>query len=348
MWGFFKRKQFGTGGLDDPRGVEAKEKDFKAEEAVAFGAVDWREKPENDWRKYPIFNQDGSGSCVAMSKAKELGILNYLEEGIFIGLSPRDIYVRRGNKPYPGMWGQDANEVVRKVGATLEYLMPSMERDEMKMNLDGDRKPSFEVLAKIYRAKAWFNLAFDIDKIAQILDTGVGVNLFLRWDYEEWDREAPEIRAGSARANHHSIVAVDRTLYKGKRALVIEDSWGANRGINGRRVLTEEWMERLTWASYLVNLSNLEMLNGGVEKPKYVFKRNLKTGDTGYDVGMLQRCLGYLKDEAGWLFPLSQEPTGNYYGLTRKAVERFQKVNGLNVDGIVGDNTRAKLNEIFV
>jgi hypothetical protein len=348
MFNWFRKRPLGTGAVDDPRAPEAKAKDFRAEEVLAFGVPEWREKPENEWRKYPIFNQDGSGSCVAQSKAKEAGILNFLEEGLFMELSARDVYARRSNKPSAGMWGQDANEIVRKAGITLKSLMPSDNLDEVAMNNDSDRKKSFEVIGKVFRAKAWFAVPFNFDAIAQILDTGKGVNLFFRWDYDEWDREVPLLNPASKLSYHHSVVAVDRTLHNGKKALVIEDSWGTNRGINGRRIVTEEWVSRMTWASYFEDLSNLEMLNAGLtELPKYVFTRTLKTGNKGFDVAQLQRCLGYLKDGDGYLFPLAQEPTGNYYGITAKAVERFQKMNGLAANGMVDEPTRLKLNETF-
>ena len=145
------------------------------------------------------------------------------------------------------------------------------------------------------------------------------------------------------------MVAVDRTMHNGQKALIIEDSWGASRGINGRRIITEDWRNRLTWVSYFEDLSNLEILNKTLPStlPKYVFTRNLKVGDRGVDVAQLQRCLGYLKDSAGYLFPLTQEPTGNYFGVTRRAVERFQRIHSLLINGVVDTPTRTKLNEVF-
>lgn len=349
MQNLTRQRQYGTGALDDPRTPEEKDKDFRAEEIMAMGQVEWREKPESEWRRFPIFDQSSSGSCVAMTKAKELGVLNFLEEGHFMKLSPRDIYSRRANFPRAGMWGADANNIAIKHGATLESLMPSMGRSETEMNMQGDRERSFEVIAKVFRPSAWFALPFNIDAIANIiLNKKRGVDVWFRFDMAEWDLPVPVINPNSTLSLHHAVCAVDATLYKGRKALVIEDSWGTRRGINGRRIITEDWISRMTWSSYFEDMDNWELLNDKqITLPRYVFTRNLKVGDRGVDVAQLQRCLGYLKDSTGYLFPLTQEPTGNFFGVTRRAVERFQRMKSLTVNGAVDAPTRIKLNKVF-
>ena len=343
-----KKTHYGTGAIQDPRTSSEIEKDFKAEEIMAFGQVNWTEKPESEWKKFPIFNQSSSGSCVAMTKAKELGILNFLEEKDFAELSPRDIYSRRANFPSAGMWGADANNISIRHGATLEVLMPSMGKNEMSMNISSDRLKSFEAIGRIFRAKSWFSIPLNFDSIASILDKGRGVDVWFRWDVSEWDREIPRIDPNSNRREHHAVCAVDRTLHEGKKAIIIEDSWGVNRGIKGRRIVTEDWVSRMTWSSYFEDTDNLYLLNKESSTfPKYVFTRMLRVGSTGVDVAQLQRCLGYLKDSVGYIFPLTQEPTGNYFGITRRAVERFQRMNSLTVNGVVDAPTRIKLNEVF-
>lgn len=59
--------------------------------------------------------------------------------------------------------------------------------------------------------------------------------------------------------------------------------------------------------------------------------KTLKLGDRGDDVRELQRALHLYVD-------------GIFGKLTQEAVMAFQKANGLKVDGIVGDNTWAKIN----
>ena len=56
----------------------------------------------------------------------------------------------------------------------------------------------------------------------------------------------------------------------------------------------------------------------------------LKKGSRGEDVKVLQQALNLISD-------------GIFGDLTDEAVKEFQRLNGLKVDGIVGNNTWAKL-----
>ena len=344
IFSLFTKKQYGTGALIDTRLETDKEKDFRIEELATIAPVIWKEKPQENWRKFPIRNQDNSGSCVANSKVKELGILNYNEEQEFATLSARDIYTRRANKPQAGMQGQDANQIAIKCGATLENLMPSENKNETLMNDDLDRKPSKEVIGMIFRPKSWICLPFDFDTIAGILSKGIPVNLFFRFDISEWNKGVPEINPNSKLSAHHSVVAVDYFLYDNRKALLIEDSWSTNSGIEGRRIITEDWTPRITWASYFEDLDNWNLLKKDeVIKPKYQFNQDLKVGMRNNDVKILQDCLKYEE-----LFPRTQESTGFYGGITLKAVKEFQKKYNIEpVSGYTGILTRTKLNELY-
>jgi len=337
-------RKFGTGALSDPRSREERLKDFKYEElATSIPAVEWREKPMTEWKSYPVRNQSQSGSCVGFSKALELGILNQLEEGEFVSLSARDIYTRRKNQGAAGMWGQDANQICIDKGATLETLMPSDNKNEEEINRIEDRRPHKEVIGKIFRAKSWIALPFNIDAIAHILSTGKGVNVFFRFAFSEWDRQVPVLTERVFNL-HHSVVATDYTIWQGKKALIIQDSWGLRNTNQGRRVLTEDWISRLTWVSYFTDLSNWDLLKKeDLVKPKHVFKRDLSVGMVNEDVRILQDCLKWLD-----FFPKTQVSTGRFGGITRSAVKKFQTHYGIQpVLGFVGKLTRAKLNELF-
>ena len=113
-------EQITQAALLDNRPAEEKEKDYTFEEIVAsVNKVEWVEKPRKEWRKFPIFNQDGSGSCVAQTEAKEMGIMRWLKDGIYVHFSAADIYQRRSNKPGGGMYGYNARKIVKDNGATL-------------------------------------------------------------------------------------------------------------------------------------------------------------------------------------------------------------------------------------
>ena len=93
-------EHFLSGALIDVRPEEEKENDYHFGEIVAAAnPVSWVEKPQSAWRKFPIFNQDGSGSCVAQTLAKLLGILYWLKNQLYVHFSATHIYQRRSNKP---------------------------------------------------------------------------------------------------------------------------------------------------------------------------------------------------------------------------------------------------------
>jgi len=139
--------------------------------------------------------------------------------------------------------------------------------------------------------------------------------------------------------------------YQGKKAVLIQNSWGKSVGYGGRQILTEDWFKynRVIYAIWFEDLNNLSIFNAQVERPHYHFVREMEAGMRGDDIAMLQVCLGTLQDNEGYLFPIinGQAPTGFYGGLTRNAVQRFQKLYGISPVGRVGPETLAKLNEIF-
>ncbi len=344
---FFKKKPKvnieNLGLLSDPRTDEEKAKDYRVEE-IAFAPTpfSWKEKPESEWRKFPIFFQDGSSSCVAQAVAKALGIENFIEEGKFVHYSARDIYTRRMNYPGEGMYFLNGMAIGHDNGATFEQLMPSQGMVEVAMNSAEDRTPLCEIAGKIGRGGNYIQLPIDIDAIASMIETqGKGVVIGVRFGPNEWAKEVPQI-LGTNTPYGHGICATNATLYQGKKAIVIEDSWGVDSGKDGRRIVTKDWFDagRIVFAGYYTFLKN----DGSENKPTYFFAKDLKYGMVGEpEVVKLQECLSYLK-----FFPSGVEFTGNFYGITLKAVKDFQEAHGITpVSGFVGPITRAKLNDLF-
>ncbi len=336
-------EKFGTGALDDTRSFEAKSKDWRFEElAGAPPVVNWREKPQSEWRKFPIFNQTQSSSCVAQSWTKILGVENYLEEGRFIQLSAQDFYNRRANKPSPGMNFDDAGKIASTYGATLNEFINGQELSEEQMNQPVVRKSSDLVIAQLFKGGPYIWIPFDIDAIASIIQRGKAVSLSFRWAYAEWDQPVPTI-LGTDIPYHHNIAGVDFTLYQGKKAIIIDDSWGKNRGLDGQRIVTEDWIKsRMTSAIYAEDRSNLKLIEQSVPKPKFNFQKDLSIGMIDGDVKLLQDCLKY-----EGLFPSTQNSTTYFGGITLKAVKDFQTKNGLPNTGLVGPQTRSILNQKY-
>lgn len=149
----------------------------------------------------------------------------------------------------------------------------------------------------------------------------------------------------------HSVAAVDYTLYNGKKALIIEDSWGLDSGIEGQRVITEDFFNARCWfAAHFMNFA-FEDQTADPQKPHYVFNRDLEFSPTvaygDKDVIALQDILKY-----EGLFPKNIESTGYFGSITRDAVGDFQVKHGVVAPGgegygRVGPRTRAKLNELY-
>jgi len=332
--------------IEDPRSDEEKDNDYRAEEITfSFSPIEWKQKQESEWSKFPIFYQDGSGSCVAQAVTKALGIENYIEEGKFVHYSARDIYTRRANYPGRGMWFHDGMKIGHKIGATFEQLMPSQGLNESVMNAAEDRTPLTEIAGKIGRGGNYVTLPVNIDAIASVIEhQKKGVVIGVRFGPKEWNRDVPKV-LGDSRKSGHGVCATNAILYNRKKALIIEDSWGKTSGMSGRRIVTQDWFDakKIVYAGYFKFLKNDGILDG--QKPQHTFKKDLYYGLVkDPEVVMLQRCLAYLK-----FFPSNVDFTGNFYSITRTAVKAFQSANDIDpVKGFVGPITRAKLNQLFI
>lgn len=342
---------FQNGALIDPRPAAAKAKDWKQEEVLASAAtVQWREKQPSEWRKFPIFNQNGSGSCVAQTQAKELGIMRYLTDGTYVHFSATDIYQRRINKPDTGMNADDARKIA-KAGATLEVLTPSQSMSDPQMD-SAVVEPYKRDVGAIFAARNHLQLnAGSIDEVASTIQaTRKGVMTWFYFQADEWT-ERPVIRNASLQLSapatlRHSVCAVDFFLQGNEKCVLIEDSWGPGAGLGGQRVITETMFRARNWyADYLVNFKFQE---GVTPKPHAHFDNDLALGQSGAEVALLQDCLRW----AGF-FPANTQSTGLYGPITEKAVGDYQIARGILVSssapgyGRCGPLTRGQLNVEF-
>jgi len=344
---------FQSGAVLDTRPPEEKRKDFKFEELVAAAApVTWVEKPQNSWRKFPIFNQDGSGSCVAQTMAKILGVLYWLKNNVYVHFSATHIYQRRANKPNSGMAGVDCFQIAQK-GTTLEVLTPSQNMNDSEM--DGTLIEKYKQdVGEIFKIGNYLTVPIkDIDTVASIIEkTNKAVMVWFFFENSEWTKEVPIITNPNLdlyapSTARHSVTAVDYTMYQGKKALIIEDSWGFWNGFSGQRVITEDFFkERNFFAAYPMNFA----FDSVIVKPQHNFLKVLTFGMKDPDVAALQDVLKY-----EGLFPTNVDSTGLYGAVTAKGVLAFQKKYKVAPDSEldplggrrVGVKTLAKLNELY-
>lgn len=353
MNGTISLENFKSGALVDGRTESDKLKDYLFSEIVSSpDPVNWVEKKKSDYRKFPIFSQNGSGSCVAQTGAKILGISYFLKNKTYVHFSATHLYQRRKNKPNGGMAGVDAFNIIRE-GVTLEELVPSQSMTDKEM--DGIVIPKYkDDVGKIFKVSNFIILpSGDIDTIASVIQkTGKGVMVWFYFQRSEWT-DVPTVKntslvRGASTTSRHSVTAVDFTLYKGKKALVIEDSWGVNAGIGGQRIITEDFFKARNWfAGYLMEFKFEEV---EVVKPKYFFQNDLTFGMTNNDsVKALQEVLQNL----GY-FPKNTSCTGYYGAITATAVVKFQtertKISASEIKSLagkkVGPKTREALNNL--
>lgn len=311
---------------EDPRSLQDRLKDYQYDDLV-MGEIklNWIDYEDKTCVSYIIQNQDGSLSCVAQATAKLLAIHECVEGREYKQLCPKFIYTRRENYPNGGMWLPNALSIACKYGSCPELFMPCDNKGETFMN-DKTELPMCAEKALPYRAKYYFEIPVEIDKIAEVLEQGYGVLLGMEFDYDEWT-DVPKINPKSKNKCRHGIAAVDYCLYKGQKALIIEDSWGPTTGKGGRRIITEDFlMEKCFYAGYITSL------------PNYTFTKTLRLGSTGIDVRKLQEKL----NECGYILKVD----GIFGRMTQEAVISYQKKHQLVPDGICGKFTNSALNNV--
>lgn len=343
----FFRKQPGTGANIDTRSEEEKSKDYHFAELVTSAApVVWTTKPPAQWRKFPIYNQNGSGSCVAQTMAKLMGILYFLKNGVYVHFSATHIYQRRSNKPSGGMSGIEVFKIAQQ-GVTLEELSPSqgMTDDQMTNAKIDDYKVK---VGEIFKIGNYIVLPLkDIETVASVIEqTGKGVMIWTYWKNDEWT-EIPSIKYPGLSeyepgVGRHSTAVVDYTLYEGEKAIIIDDSWGTSYGKAGQRVIKESFFkERNFFAAYPMNFAFDDQTQPSPQpqptpgKPKYTFTQplvfipwdnanNQPTNTISHenqksDVKALQDILKY-----EGFFPVNVDSTGYYGSVTAGAVLEWQ------------------------
>jgi hypothetical protein len=318
-------KDQNPGAIRDYRSREDKKKDILFKEIVASTSpVEWEEKKPKEWRSFPIRNQNGSGSCVAMTMAKLLGILEWQRGGEFVEFSASDIYQRRSNKNWgdgQGMIGTDAFDIARKYGATLEQFMPSMNLTEKQIN-EVPRKEYHERIGSAFTIDNYvqFTPKTSFEEIASTIQkTEKGVMVWFKFDYKEWS-DIPEVIVTNPRL-HHSVTAVDFTLLDGKKYLVIEDSWGEKRGKEGRRLISEDFFrQRNTFCAYPLSFKLNPIITDQKVRVIHKFKKDMEFGERSEEVKLMQQVL----QQKGF-FPKNVDCTGYYGALTARAVLAFQK-----------------------
>ncbi len=329
---FFKNYQ----GANDNRTPAEKARDYNQIEFVtSANPVTWVEKKPEDWRTFPVLQQNFTYKCVAFTTAK-LAIINFwLKTKEFLLFSPNSIYDYRVNKPDGGMVGNNAFEIWEDKGISLESVAKSnqiQESDTFELSLFSKE------VAKGFKLGNYITIDNgDFDRVASTIQTtGKGVMCWFYFTDREWSLLYPKIidaldNPGSPGSLRHSVTAVDAGLINGVQYLKIEDSAHFG-GLSARYVSREFFKARNFLAKYPMNF-NYEDTPPAVVKPKY-----------DGTIISVQKCLQY-----EGLYPANLGFVENFGPITQKAVMAFQVKYGLDPVGVpnIGPKTIAKLKELY-
>jgi hypothetical protein len=348
-------EKFISGCRVDDRPESEKMKDVNIKEIVASVAtVNWVEKEDKDWRRFPEQNQHYKSSCVMQTCDKLATVMLWLKEKVFVMFSDA-FYQLRSNKPNPGMIGIEAFKIWEENGLPLEQLVKS---NEAKTDAEVDiiEVEQYEKdIAKVFAIKGSVGLDNgDFETVAStIQQTGKAIMTWFYFTSEEWSKLIPTISGNINFIDslHHSVAAVDFGLKNGKKYLRIEDS--AHFGGFTEHYIDEEFFKVRNWfVRYPTNFKFQDKTDDPQAlKPNYKFTKILKYGmEKDADIVALQNILKY-----EGMFPIERDSTGNYFALTTEGVLKFQiKYNVADPGELnqlqgrqVGPKTIKKLNELY-
>jgi hypothetical protein len=292
-----------------------------------------------DLQKLPTwiqYNQGFINKCVAATKALMDSIKFYKRNNLKreVKFSDDWIYYHRSPK-IAGMVGTKAIDITREIGNIHDSLFPLClsDADVDKAQID---KWMYDE-AKIYQTYDTPILPpiKDIDTLVSIMQvTDKPIMVWFEFINSEW--KAVPVYSGLAPTARHSTTFIPPKnpgemvygIYEGEKAIVIQDSWGLQYGINGKRIIKESYFK----ARNIFNQYDMR------------FKFDVSLTGEHYDGSMisLQRCLrsvGY--------FPTNISLVESFGPVTRSALMKWKIANGLNADSVLDETTKALLKVKF-
>lgn len=317
-------------GAIDNQTPEQKAKNYSISEVCTGPApVVWQEKTLEQCVKYPIRDQNGSGTCVCMTYATELGIIFQQKYGVWIDFTSAFPYQKRSEPTISGCNSIDIYSIFPKIGNLYETFMPSQHLSDAQV-MAVKKEPYFDDLAKTYTVKR-ISMPIDFETVASTIQaTGKGVMVWFKFSNSEWT-DIPQL-SDKPITSGHSVTAVDFLLKDGKKYLVIQDSWGLAYAMKGYRLISEEYFNaRCFQVSYLMTfqVQNNETV---IERPKF-----------DGSIISAQKCFKW-----EGLFPGNVMEIENWGNITRTACIAFQKRYGIEPSlGNFGPITKAKLKQLY-
>lgn len=292
--------------------------------------VIWKPLDISKIPKYPVYSQNGSSSCVAMSVCLIASILYYLRTNVAIQFSPSWVYQQRVNKPDGGMIGTDAFKIASR-GLLPEVLMLSMDLGETQINAV-PTYPWYQKVADVFSFEDTLVQlpTNDLETVASVMQTtGKPVNVWYEFTRSEWDSIPKIIISDTTEKLRHSVVALAYGIYEGEKSIVIQESWGFGSTQFGVfRIIKQSFHNSRNLFSAYPRRFRFETTE---DKPKY--------DGTIISFQKCMKALGFFPD--GVPFVESFGP------LSRSACFKFQAKYGLSQSGTINLQTKNKLVELF-
>jgi len=347
----YKTGAFYTGVNQDTRTLTQKAKDFLHSERSFAGASAEDCFGNKKITKVDHENQYYTSSCVAHGSTGALEEEIKMDNGgEAIRLSKSLVYRLRSNYPNPGMWHQEAFEILRKTGSCLFGSLPTPTTEE-KIN-ETVIKDAHIKEASLHKGKLYWTIDNStIDKIADIAQKGHRVSIVIYASQEDWAKSYPttydSVTYNEAPVRHDVCVLPKSGFTEnGVKYVSIVDSAGFG-GIFLRHLSQDFVGKRVVSAIYW---DTVDLVAGYGVKPQFIFSKNLSQSMKIFDVLMLQKCLYY-----EGLLP--EDCLTGYFGpYTTYAVKSFQLKYGTDIltplgltepTGNVMKSTLKKLNEIY-
>lgn len=304
------------GVLPDNRTESEKAKDWRADEIASASSMTpkFRKVNKNEWKKYTIRDQDGSGSCVSQALAKGFEVLYKQKTGKTIVFSSTPIYQKRQNKPDAGMYIHDAFAIAVKFGTCPEADCKSQKMNDAQMD-SAVLPANFEDLNNFLDALAYVAMPADFDYIAAWVEKYGWAQIHIAADRKSWSRDYPQLGSQN-RGIRHAVSVVDAIEYKKVQYLVIEDSWGEFGEFVGQRLMTRE-----VFLDMFTNGAGFTLLEYDV-KDVVKFQPFLVKMEYGQTSDEIKRLQKYLQGKG--FFPSNKECTGYYGNISALAVYNFQ------------------------
>lgn len=318
------------GSLKDPRSEEEKEKDYKFHNLYSVAPVAWTAKAPATWKKATQRNQASSSSCVAHSSCEMIEVV--------MGklASARPIYSKRSNAPGPGMYPQNAMDILKNIGTDTELNVPSDGLGETAMNV-------MVMTPTPLKIGTYGAINVDMEHLASAIDTHGAIIVSLNLSWKEWSvtEGVPTLIPGAGIDGGHEISVVDYTMWNGKKALVCKNHWVINGASDGYSIqVGDQFYVILTEDYVLARVDSAFFITPPVAPvpptpPVPVVRATIKKGATGDLVKTLQTFL----NKNGASIPTDPLNFGTFGPKTQSALIAFQTLHGLTPDGICGKMT---------